>query len=75
MLYAAGAGVISQLPKKSRKTMGVIMVEFAAFGLPVLETEDCNFGMAHVKIRSIDSTNQSKPPRETQPSPNVDVLY
>ena len=35
MLYADDAGVVSQPPKQRRKTMGVIVVVCAAFGLPV----------------------------------------
>ena len=35
MLYADDAGVVSQSPEQLRKTMGVIMVVCAAFGLTV----------------------------------------
>ena len=39
MLYADGAGVVSQSPEQLRKMMGVIVVMCAAFGLIVSETK------------------------------------
>ena len=40
MLYAGDAGVVSQSPEQLRKTMGVIVVVCAAFGLTVSEGQD-----------------------------------
>ena len=39
MLYADGAGVVSQSPEQLRKMMGVIMVVCAAFGLTASEAK------------------------------------
>ena len=39
MLYADDAGVVSRSPEKLRKTMGVIVVVCAAFGLTVSEAK------------------------------------
>ena len=39
MLYADDAGVVSQAPEQLRKTMGVIVVVCAAFGLTISEAK------------------------------------